>query len=85
VLAELVAEGGSPREIVRRRGLEQVSDEAALADAIDRVLAEHPAEAERFRGGEAKLRGFFVGQVMRATGGKADPAAVQRLLAERAG
>jgi glutaminyl-tRNA synthetase len=85
VLAELVAQGGGAREIVRRRGLEQVSDEAVLADAIDRVLAEHPAEAERFRGGEAKLRGFFVGQVMRATGGKADPAAVQRLLAERAG
>ena len=62
-----------------------MSDEDVLAAAVDRVFAEHPAEAERFRGGEAKLRGFFVGQVMRATGGKAEPAVVQRLLGERAG
>ncbi|HUP00563.1 MAG TPA: glutamine--tRNA ligase, partial [Gemmatimonadota bacterium] len=83
VLDELVEKGGDPREIVRRRGLEQVSDEAELERAVDRALADHPAEAARFRAGEAKLQGFFVGAVMRATGGTADPAVVQRLLREK--
>ncbi len=85
VLAEMVAGGGSPGEIVKRRGLEQVSDEAELAAVVDRVFAEHPEEAERFRGGEARLRGFFVGRVMQATGGKANPQTVQKLLGTRAG
>ncbi|MFW6175365.1 MAG: polyprenyl synthetase family protein [Acidobacteriota bacterium] len=85
VLEELVARGGSPREIVRRRDLEQVSDAAALEAAVERALAEHPEEAERLRSGEDKLRGFFVGRVMRATGGKANPELVQRLLRERSG
>jgi len=84
VLDELVETGGEPAEIVRRRGLEQVSDEAELEAAVDRALAAHPAEAERFRAGEAKLQGFFVGVVMRDTGGKADPTVVQRLLREKA-
>jgi glutaminyl-tRNA synthetase len=83
VLDELVESGGDPREIVRRRGLEQVSDQAALERAVDRALADHPAEAARLRAGEAKLQGFFVGQVMRATSGKANPELVQRLLRGR--
>jgi glutaminyl-tRNA synthetase len=83
VLDELVESGGDPREIVRRRGLEQVSDESALERAVDRALADHPAEAARLRAGEVKLQGFFVGQVMRATSGKANPDLVQRLLRGR--
>jgi glutaminyl-tRNA synthetase len=83
VLAEMVAGGGTAGEIVERRNLSQVSDEDELAAVIDRVFAEHPDEADRFRGGEAKLRGFFVGRVMQATGGKANPALVQELLGER--
>ncbi|HUP41944.1 MAG TPA: Asp-tRNA(Asn)/Glu-tRNA(Gln) amidotransferase GatCAB subunit B, partial [Thermoanaerobaculia bacterium] len=51
---------------------------------VDRALADHPSEAARFRAGEAKLQGFFVGAVMRATGGTADPAVVQRLFREKA-
>jgi aspartyl-tRNA(Asn)/glutamyl-tRNA(Gln) amidotransferase subunit B len=62
-----------------------VSDEGELAAVVDRVFAEHPDEAERFRNGEAKLKGFFVGQVMKATGGKANPALVQQLLGKRSG
>lgn len=85
VLVEMVVGGGSPGDIVKRRGLEQVSDEAELAAVVDRVFAEHPEEAERFRGGEARLRGFFVGRVMQATGGKANPQTVQKLLGERTG
>jgi glutaminyl-tRNA synthetase len=84
VLEELAAEGGEPREIVRRRGLEQVSDEATLVPVVERVLSEHPEEAARLRAGEAKLQGFFVGRVMRVTGGKANPELVNRLLRDRA-
>ena len=81
---ELAAAGGSPREMVAERGLEQVSDEAKLGAVVDEVLAAHPDEAARLRAGEAKLRGFFVGRVMAATRGKADPQLVQQLLGRAA-
>ena len=51
----------------------QVSDQGALAGWVDEVLAAHPGEVARYRGGEAKLMGFFVGQVMKRSKGKADP------------
>ena len=84
VLDGMIEGDGSPREIVRAQGLEQVTDEAAIGKAIDRAFAEHPDEAERLRSGESKLHGFFVGQVMRATRGKAAPELVNRLLREKA-
>ena len=83
VLDELVERGGSPRQIVREKGLEQVTDTAAIEDAVDAALAAHPDEAARLRAGETRLHGFFVGQVMRATRGKASPELVNRLLSER--
>jgi len=83
ILDEMVERGGSPRKIVAAKGLEQVTDEAELARVIDTVLAQHPDEAARYAAGEAKLHGFFVGQVMRATRGKAAPELVNRLLRER--
>ncbi len=85
VFAELAAAGGSPRAIVERRGLERLDDRAALAAAVDRVLAGHPEEVERYRAGKTTLLGFFVGRVMKDTGGAADAAAVRELLAERLG
>lgn len=85
VFEVMVEEGGRPGEIVRARGLAQVSDQAALAEKVDAVFAAHPDEAERYRGGEARLHGWFVGQVMRATGGAANPELVNELLRERLG
>jgi glutaminyl-tRNA synthetase len=85
VLAELAREGGDPLEIVERRGLRQVSDAGALAPAVDEVLAANAAKAEEFRGGKTGLMGFFVGQVMRRTGGSANPEVVRGLLEERLG
>ncbi len=82
VLAALVANGGDPTEIVRQRGLEQLGDETAVRDAVEAVLAAHPDELAAYRGGKSGLRGFFVGQVMRRTGGRADPRLVQRLVSE---
>ncbi|CAN5883983.1 glutamine--tRNA ligase/YqeY domain fusion protein [soil metagenome] len=83
VLAELIERGGDPREIVERRGLRQVSDEATLGAQIDEVLAANPAKVEEYRGGRTGLMGFFVGQAMGRSGGRANPALLKRLLEER--
>jgi len=64
-------------------GLVQVRDSGQLGKWVDEVLAAHPGEVARFKGGEAKLIGFLVGQVMKKSGGKADPKAVQPVLQEK--
>ncbi|KYF71835.1 glutamine--tRNA ligase/YqeY domain fusion protein [Sorangium cellulosum] len=83
VLAEMMQQGGSPKAIVERRGLRQVADEGALERIVDQVVAAHPGEVSRFRAGNAKLIGFFVGQVMKASGGKANPDLVNALLTRK--
>jgi aspartyl-tRNA(Asn)/glutamyl-tRNA(Gln) amidotransferase subunit B len=83
VLLAMVESGRPAVEIVAQRGLEQVSDIATLTAEIDAVIEVHPDEVEAYRGGKAGLLGFFVGQVMRRTKGKADPQLVNRLLRER--
>jgi len=82
VFAALAAPGasGSVRDVAQSLGLVQVQDTGALEGWVDEVLAAHPAEVARFRGGEAKLIGFFVGQVMKRSGGKADPKGVTPIL-----
>jgi glutaminyl-tRNA synthetase len=85
VLHEMVESGGSPRDIVDRLGLRQVSDEGALAPVVDEVIAANAVKADEYRSGKTGLLGFFVGQVMRKTGGKANPELVNRLLQERLG
>jgi aspartyl-tRNA(Asn)/glutamyl-tRNA(Gln) amidotransferase subunit B len=85
VYAELGRSLDDPRAVAERLGLVQVSDQGALARWVDEVLAAHPGEVARFRGGEAKLMGFFVGQVMKRSQGKADPKGVQPVLARRLG
>jgi aspartyl-tRNA(Asn)/glutamyl-tRNA(Gln) amidotransferase subunit B len=83
VFEEMVASGAAPDAIVAARGLTQVSDEGAILAAVERVLAAHADKVAEYRAGKEKLLGFFVGQVMKATGGKANPALVNRLLGER--
>jgi len=83
VLADLVRNGGSPAAVVAARGLAQVSDEAALGDAVGRVVAREAANAAAYRDGRSGLLGWFVGQVMKETGGRANPQLVQRLVRER--
>jgi aspartyl-tRNA(Asn)/glutamyl-tRNA(Gln) amidotransferase subunit B len=80
VLAVVASDGGSPTDIVRARGLTQIRDDGQLEAWVKAVIDEHPAEVARYRGGEAKLVGFFVGQVMKRSGGKADPKKVNELL-----
>jgi len=83
VLAEMVREGGSPGEIVDRLDLRQVSDAAALEELVEAALEEHPGKVEEYRAGRTGLLGFFVGQVMRASGGSANPQVVKEMLGER--
>lgn len=72
--------GKNPAEIVEERGLKQVSDTGELEAMISKVLADNPTQLEQYRAGKDKLFGFFVGQMMKATGGKANPAVVNELL-----
>jgi aspartyl-tRNA(Asn)/glutamyl-tRNA(Gln) amidotransferase subunit B len=83
IFARIFASGESPRAIVEREGLRQISDEAALGQVVDQVLAANPKQAEQYRSGKTAVLGFLVGQVMKATGGQANPAAVNRLLREK--
>jgi aspartyl-tRNA(Asn)/glutamyl-tRNA(Gln) amidotransferase subunit B len=80
VYPELVDGNEEPRAVAERLGLIQVGDANALGAWVEEVLAANPSEVERFRGGEAKLMGFFVGQVMKKSGGKADPKLYSRCL-----
>ncbi len=83
ILEVLVEQGGDPEALVRERGLEAVSDAGVLESAADAVLAENPEMIERWRGGDKKVLNFLMGQVMRQTAGKADPAAVREILARK--
>ncbi|MGQ9456527.1 MAG: Asp-tRNA(Asn)/Glu-tRNA(Gln) amidotransferase subunit GatB [Armatimonadota bacterium] len=85
VFEEMFDTGRNAVEIVRAKGLEQVSDELAIESVVNSVLETNPKEVERFRAGEQKLLSWFVGQVMRETKGKANPATVNRLLREKLG
>jgi aspartyl-tRNA(Asn)/glutamyl-tRNA(Gln) amidotransferase subunit B len=83
LISELVQRGGDPVAWVRERGLETVSDTDTLERSVEAVLAEHSADVERYRSGETQVLNFLMGKVMRRTEGKADPAAVRRILAAR--
>jgi len=85
VLERMIDEGGSPREIVEREGLTAISDREALDSVVEELLADHPEEVRRYRAGEEPLLGFFVGQVMRRTEGRADPRVTREMLRERLG
>ena len=82
VLEIMYATGDDPQTIVTREGLAMVSDTSVIDDAINAIFADNAGELERYRGGEEKLFGFFMGQVMRATKGKADPNAARDRLKE---
>ena len=84
-LFEIVySEGGDPAEIVDARGMKQVTDTGAIEAAVDQIIAENPAQVEKAKQ-NPKLAGWFVGQVMKATGGKANPAVVNQLVMDKLG
>jgi aspartyl-tRNA(Asn)/glutamyl-tRNA(Gln) amidotransferase subunit B len=83
VLEEVVATGRPPGDIVREKGLRQVSDTSALEAWVDEAIAENPGPVEQFRGGKEGILGFLVGQVMKKSGGSANPKLVNELLRTR--
>lgn len=83
VFAEMAATGRPPAEIVESRGLRQISDAQELEAVVLRVLREHPKAVADLRQGRRQAQGFLMGQVMRATGGKANPQAVTALIAKK--
>ena len=82
-LFEIVCtEGGDPAEIVEARGMKQVTDTGAIEKAVDEIIAANPAQVEKAKE-NPKLAGWFVGQVMKATGGKANPKAVNEIVSQK--
>jgi len=83
VFEEMVKSGENPQKIVESKGLVQISDPAKIAPIIDEIIAKNPDNVAKFKDGNTKLLGFFVGQVLKATGGKANPQVVNKLVAEK--
>ncbi len=83
VFEEIFDGGKDPEAVVRERGLSQVSDEETIRRAIETTIAANPDQHAKYRAGKTALLGYFVGHVIKATGGKANPALVSRLLKER--
>ena len=80
IFAKMVEGGESARTIVDREGLRQISDTGALEKIVDEVLAANPKQVEQYKGGKTTVIGFLVGQIMKASRGQANPAAVNELL-----
>ena len=83
ILPELLEKGGSPQKIIASKGMTQLSDPQELAKVIEEILAANPKEVEKFRNGKGNMKGFFVGQVMKKTGGRADPKLTNQLIDEK--
>ena len=80
ILPELLSKGGSPKQLVQERGLGMIGDPKVIEEIIDQLILKHPNEVESFRSGKKKLLGFFVGQLMKETKGKADPKLANQIL-----
>jgi aspartyl-tRNA(Asn)/glutamyl-tRNA(Gln) amidotransferase subunit B len=85
IFAQMMATGEAPRAIMEREGLRQISDVSALGAIVDQVVAANPKQAEQYRGGKTTVMAFFVGQVMKATRGQANPQTVNQLLKKKLG
>ena len=83
VLMEMFASGRTADEVIKEKGFEQISDSVAIKKIIDEVIAANGTNVEAYRGGNEKLFGFFVGQIMKASGGKANPRVVNEMLKQK--
>jgi len=83
VFVEMFATGRAPGEIIKEKGLIQITDTSAIERIVDEVIAANPKQLEQYRGGKTNLMGFFVGQVMKVSGGKANPQAVNQILKQK--
>ena len=85
VFEEMWESGASAADIVAQKGLKQITDEGAIEAIVARVIADNPGQVEQFKAGNEKLIGWFVGQVMKASQGKANPALVNQILKQKLG
>jgi aspartyl-tRNA(Asn)/glutamyl-tRNA(Gln) amidotransferase subunit B len=85
IFAKMATTGDAPTVIIEREGLKQISDTGALEKIVDEVIAANPKQLEQYRGGKTTVMGFFVGQVMKASRGQANPAVVNELLRKKLG
>jgi glutaminyl-tRNA synthetase len=83
VFEEMAKSGENPTQIVEAKGLVQISDPSIISPIIDEIIAKNPDNVAKFKAGNTKLLGFFVGQVLKATGGKANPKVVNELVAQK--
>jgi aspartyl-tRNA(Asn)/glutamyl-tRNA(Gln) amidotransferase subunit B len=83
IFPKMVVSKETAEAVMQREGLEQISDEGALAKIIEDVITANPKQVEQYRGGKTQVVGFLVGQVMKASRGQADPAVVNRMLAKK--
>ena len=83
VFQEMSGTGEAPDTVIEKLGLGQISDEGELESAVNRVLADHPDEVKKFNQGNKKLMGFFMGHVMKATKGQANPKLATQLLSKK--
>jgi aspartyl-tRNA(Asn)/glutamyl-tRNA(Gln) amidotransferase subunit B len=83
VFEAILDSGRAPQQIVQEQGLEQVSDTASIESAVDKILAANAKQVEQYKSGSEKVFGFFVGQIMKATQGKANPQKVNEILREK--
>jgi glutaminyl-tRNA synthetase len=83
VFEQMSKSGENPTQIVETKGLVQISDPAKILPIIDEIIAKNPDNVEKFKAGNKKLLGFFVGQVLKTTGGKANPKVVNELVGKR--
>ena len=79
----MVEEQKSPEAIVEEKGLRQISDTGSIEAAVEDVISENPDKVKEYKGGKTKLIGWFVGQVMKKTKGKANPGLVNKVLSEK--
>ncbi|XP_024359935.1 glutamyl-tRNA(Gln) amidotransferase subunit B, chloroplastic/mitochondrial [Physcomitrium patens] len=80
ILPELIEKGGSAKGAVESKGLSQISDPAVIESMVDKILADNVKQVEAYRGGKTKLQGFFVGQAMKASGGRVNPGLLNKIL-----
>jgi aspartyl-tRNA(Asn)/glutamyl-tRNA(Gln) amidotransferase subunit B len=83
LIQDMYKTGKPPRTIIAEKGMVQITDEGALATVIDEIIAANPNQLAQYRSGKDKLFGYFVGQVMKATQGKANPQLINELLKKK--
>ena len=83
VFEEMVENGGDPEKIVEEKGLKQITDTGAIEGIVDDIIANNPDQVAQFKGGNEKIIGWFVGQVMKMSQGKANPGMVNKLLKDK--